>query len=71
MKIEIIKCDLCKQKYQMGINRNYQEVGHIKLDMKGCYYIQTIWEKEICSTCASKIKDAINTILTSLEIKDK
>ena len=49
----------------------YREVANIKLDMKGCYYIQKIWEKEVCNKCAYRIKDAINNIMSELYIKEQ
>lgn len=69
MKIEIFKCDLCKKEYRQDVPDAYKQIGKIKLDMKGCYHIQMIWEKEVCSNCGDKIKDAINKIMKELYIE--
>lgn len=66
MQITIYKCDLCQEEYRSDVPNNYREVGNIKLDMKGCYYIQTMWEKSVCSKCAYKIRDSINKIMSEL-----
>lgn len=66
MKIEIRICDLCKEEYRMDFEKNSREIGCIKLDMKGCYYVQALWEKEVCSQCAYKIRDVINKIMNEL-----
>ena len=71
MKIEIIKCDLCKDEYKMGVGKNFQEVGNIKLDLRGCYYIQMIYEKEVCSKCAKEINHAIFETIKSLTKEEK
>ena len=67
MKIEIRKCDLCQTEYRMDVTNNHREMGHIKLDMRGCYYIQMVYEKEVCSTCAKVIAKVIYDTLNSLD----
>ena len=66
MKIEIVRCDLCKVEYKMGVGKNFQEVGNIRLDFKGCYHIQMAYEKEVCSKCAYKVNHAVCEIIKSL-----
>jgi len=67
MKIEIGKCDLCQTEYRMDVPNNHREIGHIKLDMKGCYYVQMVYEKEVCANCAKVIAKVIYDTLTSLD----
>lgn len=69
MKIEILKCDLCHSEFRCDVANNYREVGAIKLDMKACYHLQTSWEKEVCTTCSYKIRDAINKVMKELYVE--
>jgi hypothetical protein len=66
MKIEILKCDLCHSEYRSDTPNYSREIGNIKLDMKGCYYIQKIYEKEVCSKCSKEINSAIYNVINSL-----
>lgn len=70
MNINIFKCDLCKKEYRQDVPHAYKQIGKIKLDMKDCYHIQGLWEKEVCSKCAYKIRDAINDIMDKLLVNN-
>lgn len=72
MKITISKCDLCKKEYRSdGPIRHWSDrIEQISLNMKTHPAVQTIWDLQACSTCAYKIKEAIDNVIESLTIKN-
>lgn len=72
MKIEVKKCDLCLKEYRSDIKTNWSDcVDRIELNMASHAAIQFRWDKDVCSSCAYQIRDAISAVIDKLTKKEK
>lgn len=68
-QISIKKCDLCKKEYRSDVVRHWSDtIDHVDLNMKGHAGVQTRYELDLCTSCCSIIKNAIEETISKLRL---
>ena len=71
-KYDVKVCDVCKKKYASNVRRHWSDcVGNVVLSFKDHAGVQLVISKDMCTPCASTLRDVITTTIKSMEIEEE